>query len=817
VLTRLVASLAIDAATMAIDRAYDYLVPGAIAETVSVGSRVLVPFGKGNRLREALVLKLEHKEPERQLKTINALLDEKPVLDAGQLKLAFWLRERCFCTLYDAVKVILPQGLWFHLKEEWSLTVSPEEALLSAGRSEIKKQVIDILARLGGKAAVSQLRAAMGGKDASAALRELENEGVIALDTDAKRAAADKKTEVAVLCVTGEEALDFAARREKRARGQAEAAKMIAQLGEVSVRELSYFTGASAASIRSLEKYGIVQIVKRDALRTVSNPVRSKAAPLVLNRGQSEAYEGLAALLDKGEAAAALLKGVTGSGKTAVYIKLVQRALQMGKTALILVPEIALTPGLLGVFTSFFGSSVAVLHSALRTTQKYDLWKKIRDTDEIKVVLGTRSAVFSPLKDLGLIVIDEEQEHTYKSENSPCYHARDVAKYRCVASKALLVLGSATPSVESMYWAQQGKYSFFELTERYNTQPLPKVIVADMKQELRRGVSGNISTVLKEEIEKNLELSQQSILFINRRGNSRLHACGECGHVHFCPRCSVAMTYHSANRRLMCHYCGHSEPLMDTCPECGGQMKYVGAGTQKIEQELSELFPGVEVIRMDTDTVGAAGSHDKLLTRFEKEKVPILIGTQMITKGLDFENVTLVGVLAADLSLYTDDYRAYERTFSLITQVVGRAGRGDKTGRAVIQTYTPDNEVIRYAACQDYDSFYNNEIRLRAARTLPPFTDIVTVTFSGTQESEVIKCCASFRARLDDCLKRDWRDLDMIVLGPAVLPIAKVNDKFRYRLTLQCKNDKKTRNLISAILREFKQDSQDISIFADIE
>ena len=436
------------------------------------------------------------------------------------------------------------------------------------------------------------------------------------------------------------------------------------------------------------------------------------------------------------------------------------------------------------------------------------------------MAIGTRSAVFAPLKDLGLVILDEEQEATYKSENVPKYHARDVAKYRCTQSGALLVLGSATPSVESMYLARTGVYHCFTLSRRYNEQALPAVFIADMKEELRAGNGTSLSLPLRQALEETLRAGEQSILFLNRRGASRMVSCGECGAVPTCPRCSVHLTYHSANGRLMCHYCGHSERLPAACPACGGTLNFIGAGTQKVQEELEAAFPGITVLRMDTDTVSATQSHEKLLSRFEKEKIPILVGTQMVAKGLDFENVTLVGVVSADLSLYVDDYRAGERTFSLLTQVVGRAGRGNKKGRAIVQTYTPENDVILCAARQDYDRFYEQEIVLRRLRGCPPFRDLFVVTASGLSESAVLKTCMRLRRSLEDWLERpEFRALEAQVLGPAPASVAKVNDRYRYRLTLACRNTRAVRAMVAHLVRCAQKDKENkgVSVSADVD
>lgn len=456
-----------------------------------------------------------------------------------------------------------------------------------------------------------------------------------------------------------------------------------------------------------------------------------------------------------------------------------------------------------------------MLHSSLRMTERYDQWKRIR-RGEVQVVLGTRSAIFAPLKNLGLVILDEEQEGSYQSENPPRYHTRDIAKYLCARDRATLVLGSATPAVETAWAAETGVYHRALLRRRYNDHSLPQVTIADLRQEIKAGNPGLIGTELRRELEENLARGEQSILFLNRRGSSRMLLCGECGHVPECPRCSVALTYHSANGRLMCHYCGHSERASEVCSECGGIMKHVGAGTQKVEEELRELFPEAGILRMDADT--ASGGHEKLLGQFEKERIPILLGTQMVAKGLDFENVTLVGVLSADLSLYVDNYRAAERTFSLLTQVVGRAGRGGKSGRAVIQTYTPGNDVIQCAARQDYEGFYQGEIRMRQLRRYPPFADLFTLTVSGAEEGSVLRAAVQVREQLRRlCAAPEMAASQPEVLGPAPAPVLKVNNRFRYRCVLVGKNDKATRDRVSWLLKEFANDraNRGLNIFVD--
>ncbi|MBQ5740190.1 MAG: primosomal protein N' [Oscillospiraceae bacterium] len=747
-MTVTLAAVAISGVPYAADRLYTYLVPAALVGQILPGIRVSVPFGQGNRSREGIVMELSQSEPERQLKAIEAVLDEEPVLSAEALRLAKWMRARYFCTYYDAFKTILPAAVW----------------------------------------------------------------------PGAERKVKDKTQRMVSLAVSAEDALAFVEPKRFSAPKRYAAVQLLCSEGVLSTTDLSYYTGVTAQTLKSLEKAGILAVSEQEVLRIGEHTAADVAAgPISLNDEQQAAYDGLSEMLLARKAGAALLYGVTASGKTQVYIKLIEKAIAKGRSALLLVPEIALTPQMLAKFTAYFGDRVAMLHSGLRLTERYDQWKRIRRGD-VQVVLGTRSAVFAPLDNLGLIIMDEEQETTYLSENPPRYHTRDVAQFRCAQNDALLLMGSATPTVETMFFAKTGRYKVFSLYKRFNEKSLPRVTIADMRSELRAGNEGLISAPLHAELAQNIENGEQSILFLNRRGASRMLLCGECGAVPECPRCSVPLTYHSANGRLMCHYCNFSKPAAEECPDCGGQMKRVGAGTQKVEQELNELFPNVKVLRMDADTVAAANGHEQLLRRFQEEKIPILLGTQMVAKGLDFENVTLVGVLAADLSLYVDNYHAPERTFSLLAQVIGRAGRGDKQGRAVIQTFTPENDVIRAAAVQDYDAFYESEIRMRRVRRYPPFADLFSLTVSGVDEGRVVRSAQLLRDALLTAAKRDGvRELQLEVLGPAAASVVRVNNRYRYRIYICGKNCAELRALIAEYIRAFykHRENRGLDIFAD--
>ncbi len=805
----MIAKIAVSAAIYAIDKPYDYRFEPTM--NIVPGQRVTVPFGRANKRCEGVVLSTEDGDGEG-LKRIEAVLDEHPLLDYSMLQLAAFLRERYFCTFYDALKAILPAGVWF--KEHNSFAVSDENWQEKICRQPTALAVMQTIAGLGGEADESLLLKQFEAESLEKALKYLLRKKLITCKSENRRRVLDKTERIAVLCASFEEASQYAQSKRRTAPLQSAALELLLSLGECSVKELCYFTGANAATVNRLEALGYVRFYEQPKLR-ITNVVSDQSPDeIILNEEQRCAYEGLRC--EKGSIS--LLYGVTGSGKTAVYIKLIYDALARGEGTILLVPEIALTPQLLALFASHFGDKVAVLHSSLRITERYDTWKRIRQGDA-SVVLGTRSAVFAPVKNPGLVIVDEEQEHTYKSENSPRYDAREVAIYRAKKVGASVILGSATPSIETMYRAKTGVYRLFEMKNRYNQRPLPPVEIVDMKQELKNGNASAISEPLLLALQENERLGQQSILFLNRRGTSRMIACVDCGFVPMCPGCSVNLTYHHANGRLMCHYCGHSELLPGRCPECGGHLKQLGFGTQKVEHQLMQRLPSQAVLRMDADTVSAVNTHEKLLNRFRDEKIPILLGTQMVAKGLNFDNVTLVGVLDADMSLYVSSYRAAETTFSMMTQVIGRAGRGAKGGRALIQTMTPKNQVITMAARQDYDAFYGAELPLREIRRCPPFFDLLTLTFHGQNEEQILRSAHHFRQMLKAQLAAECYKTEQVeILGPAPAQVARLNYIYRCRLTLSCKNTRPLRLLLSNLMREFAKDKnhRGVGVYLDV-
>ena len=807
----MIGKIAVSAANFAIDKPYSYWIPQDMA--LAPGQRVMVPFGRANRRTEGIVLTVEPGS-EDKLKPVESCLDDGPILTETQLRLAAFLRERYFCTFFDAIRVMLPAGLWFRTRLTVSLT-EEQSWKDKTIRKEGAEELLELLENLGGTAQEEALRNLIPDEDS---LREvlsyLRQKKWITCQTDFLRKTQDKSEKIATLAQSPEETMAYAASRPKSAAMQRQVLELLCSVGSAAVKDVCYFTGASTATVNRLEKLGYLTLSQRPVLRCREIRPAKLSGPLVLNEEQQACFEGLSSQMAQKEPGVALLYGVTGSGKTSVYIRLIQTCLEKGKSAMLLVPEIALTPQLLGILAAYFGTQVAVLHSSLSAAERYDQWKRVKSGDA-RVVVGTRSAVFAPCTP-GLLILDEEQEHSYKSESAPRYDAKEVAIWRGAKEKALVVLGSATPSIESMYRAKTGLYRLYTLHQRYNGRPLPGVEIVDMREELKLGNDTSLSIPLRQRILETRQAGKQTILLLNRRGNSRALVCIDCRQTPECPRCSVHLTYHSANSRLMCHYCGFSMAAPARCPACGGPLKAIGTGTQKVQQELTALFPDMETSRMDADTVSAVNTHEKILEHFQKENVPVLLGTQMVAKGLNLPNVTLVGVLDGDLSLYSGGFRAGETTFNMLTQVVGRAGRGDSAGRAVIQTLQPEHQVIGLAAKQDYDGFYDLEIRLRQAQAAPPFGDFALVTFSGQEEGQVLRGAAVFRDSLNAWL-RQVPEEKCSVLGPAPCVVPKVNYNYRYQLTLRCHMTRPLRQLLAALLRKFSQDKANRGVNAYID
>lgn len=805
-----IASVAVEDAAYSFDKPFSYLLDEK-TECLP-GCRVIVPFGKSNKGRQGIVLSVFEDEPTTRLKRVSTVIDSEPVLNDEMLRLVEWLKERTFCTYFEAVKAVLPSGMCH--KTVTAYTVIPGADLTECEPEEI--QIYEHLSSQNGYIDGEKLLKKLGLSTQHEILEKMAKKGLLARNYDSVRRLGDLTVKMVRITEDGRAFHESAQSLTKK---QDEILALLYELETASIKEICYFTGFTPAVVSALEIKGLIESFENEVYRDpcAEAPMIIEKKDVVLNDEQQRAYENLVKQFEAGNGGASLLFGVTGSGKTMVYLKLIDRTLELGKNVIVMVPEIALTPQTLNLFRSRYGKDVAVFHSALSAGQRLDEWKRVR-RENVRIVVGTRSAVFAPLDRLGLIIIDEEQEHTYKSEQTPRYSAKDVARFRCAYHKALLVFSSATPSIETYAKALNGQYTLNKLTKRYSSSRLPEVRTVDMLTEAL-SESSNFSEELKNRLSSNLENGRQSILLINRRGYNTFAECKACGHAITCPFCSISMTYHSANGRLMCHYCGYSQPFTSTCPECGSHdVRYSGSGTQRIEDELSSLLPDARILRMDADSTMGRYSHENKLRAFSEGKYDILLGTQMVAKGLDFENVTLVGIINADGQLNNDDFRSQERTFDLLTQVVGRAGRGKYEGTALIQTRDPDNEVIRVAAQQDYESFYENEIKNRKLLIYPPYCDICLVGFVGKSNMNVKVASQKFSDMLREIVGQKYPDQKFIALGPMTARVSKISNKFRYRLILKCKNSKSFRQMMAELLSQTGSDKifADVSVYIDI-
>lgn len=729
--------VAVSNATFHFDKLYTYAVMPAQQDAVRLGSMVLVPFGRGSRARMGMVLACDAEPESSKLKYLFDVAPASACLTPELLKLVYFLKERTFCTYYEAVKAVIPYGAQY------------KPAVAADGVTPVLQKQLT---------------------------RHTENSYQLAGELPAKPKPTAKQLAAVALLSGG-----------PRTQGELEE------------------KGISRAVLDNLCTKGVLACtrVNRSIDLYASIPLQNE--PIVLTEEQQAAYGALLPHLEDTAPHSALLYGVTGSGKTLVFLKLIERCLQLGRKALVLVPEISLTPQMILRLKSQFGRRVAVQHSALNHTERLLQWQMIQDGGA-DIVVGTRSAIFSPLENIGLVIIDEEQEHTYRSESAPRYSAHEVARQRAAENGALLLLASATPSTESYFAAQKGRTQLVRLTKRYGGNPLPSVQIVDMRAELASGNPREISLALEDAIRRNLEVHKQTILLLNRRGYQTVAQCEDCREVLKCPKCSVPMVYHKASHKLLCHYCGSQmDPPPKNCPACGGKLQYRGFGTQKAEEELAKLFPEARILRMDQDSTAAKDAHEKLLARFADHEYDIMVGTQMVAKGLDFEDVTLVGVLGIDSLLFAQGFRAYETVFSLITQVVGRSGRAKDPGFAIIQTTDPDNPVLNLAAAQDYDAFFEQEIAYRRLGLYPPFCGLCVIGFAGGKEIEVARAAARFSALLGQQAARQ-PDLPLRVLGPTPGNIEKINDTYRYKLTIKCRNDRRFRDLVRETLGLYEQE-----------
>ncbi len=800
-MTGLVALIALDGATLAFDKLYTYSVPTDLQSKISAGSRVLVPFGRANTKKQGMVFEVKTDEL-KGLKGITSVIDKAPVLSEDLLSLCRFMRENYFCTYYDAVHTALPTGLNYRLISYFSAN---EEFSSTSLLNETEKSVFEFLSLKGEKDA-DTIKKQLGVTEEL--LDSMADRQALIKNRDAKRRMNDATEKWVRLA----DDLNGEIKLTKR---QTAVVNLVNDIGSISVKEIRYFTGVSTSVIEGLIKKEILIGFDRQVFKpAIENPDSFDNSDIILTEEQQIAFNGLLEKYNENIGNTSLLYGITGSGKTQVFLKLVDEVSSQNRGVIVMVPEIALTPQMLKIFTRRYGKKIAVFHSAMSIGKRMSEWQRIKNGEAL-IALGTRSAVFAPFHDLGLIIMDEEQEHTYKSEQSPRFHAREVAAYRIKQHKGLLCLASATPSVESYTAAKMGRYSLFTLSNRYGGAVLPTVETVDMKKEILSGNSSNISNRLYEAITETLENKKQAILLLNRRGHNTYISCADCGYVMTCPNCSISLTYHSANKRLMCHYCGHSVSVDSKCPNCEGEhLKFLGAGTQKVEEEIKSLFPKAKILRLDADSTLARDSYSEYLTAFMKGEYDILLGTQMVAKGLDFPNVTLVGVLGADSAAFSEDFRSFERTFSLLTQVVGRAGRGDNEGIAIVQSVNPYSNIIELAAKQDYDGFYNDEIMTRRLMTYPPYCDICVIAARASRRNDAETAVNSIFSNIKEMLKGEYSDVKLIILGPSPASIPVVGNKYRYRMIIKCKNNRKFRELIRKSL-DIKQ-ILDTSVIVDM-
>lgn len=786
-----------------IDREYTYICD---IPDVKRGDFVLVPFGRANRLRVALVTGTKTDPGDKTLKTVSSRISEELSLNDRFMGLMDFMCDMNLCSAGDAVRRFIPSDAFDIANETVELT--------DRTTGELSEKQLDILALLKKGPAKTENLSKKYGDDLRKELKLLETEGYIKRSFEVKKSKG-ATSEIAFVCEDGDVSV---LEKPRTPMAVKEIYEIISENDGYPVRELVE-SGYSRAHIKSLEAKGLIKLAEREVIRNHYDSFEGGASLPVLNDEQTAAFKELKSYTESGKPEASLLYGITGSGKTSVILSLCKSVIDSGRTVIVLVPEIGLTWQAVSLFASVFGKKLAIIHSGLSDGERFDSYKRIK-RGECSIVLGTRSAVFAPLENLGLIVIDEEQEHTYKSDRAPRYHALDIARYRAAEDNSLLILASATPSVETYYKAKTGRYHLVTLTKRFGNAVLPDVIISDMREEKNPAEQGYLGSVLEEELIKNQKEGYQSILLLNRRGYNAYVICRMCGESVLCPNCSVALTYHrtKSGGTLICHYCGYRMKPPKICPSCSSvHLSYGGYGTQLIEDEISQKIPDARVIRMDADSTKGRFSQDDIVESFANKEGDILVGTQMIAKGHNFPKVTLVGVVNADANLYSDDFRAGERTFSLITQVVGRAGRGDDKGRAVIQTHSPYNQTVRLASKQDYEGFYEHEILMRKTLVFPPFCDITTVTFSSEDENSLSKAADLFFNKLKSQTKNEFNDVKTVIYGPFDTPVYKIRGNYRKKIVIKHKNNRRYRQMMSEAIHFFYDSVKDgVSLSVDI-
>ncbi len=805
----MIAEVIINSNTRVTDNIYHYLVPAELETSVVVGVRVIVPFGRGNKTSEAFVVGLTDHSDYGKLKEISSIQDNYRYFDEKGVELIKFMVHRYFCTYISAVKCLIPVGVGNVFKKTISLITPLSAENISYLEHSVNAEKI-YTHLLEGPCSFDKLSELISSKNLTGVLNAMKKRGIIEIEETVFGGIKDTTKKRVTLKADYDDVSSAIDSMISKAPARARCLEILADERDILLSELLEMANTSKSVVDFLVKKGFAEIyemVEREDL--LEYDVENDYVRHSLNDDQRQVCKAVLQSILSNEKKTYLLNGVTGSGKTEVYLELIENTVKKGKEAIFLVPEISLTPQMVKQVTARFGDRVAVVHSSLTQKQRFEQWKRINE-GEVDIVVGARSAVFAPFKNLGLIIVDEEHENTYKSEFTPKYNAVEIAKFRANLNSCVVLLASATPLIESTFKAESGKYIPLYMRKRANNSPLPETVIVDMRKEMEMGNMGIFSTRLLKEISFNLAHNQQTILFLNRRGFSSFVSCRSCGYVPKCPNCNVSLTYHKSINKMICHYCDYAEKLPLVCPECSSKyIKHFGIGTQKVADEISQLFPDAKVLRMDADTTSAKMSHENILQSFKNREADILIGTQMITKGLDFDNVTLVGVVAADMSLNVDDFRASERTFDLVTQVTGRAGRGKLMGRSVIQTYNPDNETILSAASQNYDEFYRDEIELRKMLVYPPFCEFINFVFTSGSAQTAKKTAFAFYNDLKALIGNT-----SIMYKPGEAPMFKVNNNFRYRFLVKTRYSKDMYNVIYSLYREYltKKNASKISI-----
>ena len=805
---RHLAAVAVSSTSFGYDKRYQYIIPIEMEGKICVGIRVLVPFGKGNRKRIAVVIRIDEvtNEDLSKFKPINSIIDNEALLDDEMIDLMMWIRNTTLCTYFDAFRTLIPIGLGVNVTTKYILSDTSEAII-----TDLSSDASNLLEKL--KENISAI------EDADKKnIDELVNAGILIEGNQFKR----KKKDETIKMVRFTEDYINGKVQLKLSTKQNEVISLIEESTTASLKEINYICGVTSSVVKTLIQKNVLEAYEYEVIQMPDIENVYDINGITLNEEQQKAFDGISELIDKQNPDVALLYGVTGSGKTSVFLKLIQHTLDAGRNVIMLIPEISLTPQVVSKFQSFFGNLVAIMHSNLSLTQRLNEYKRVKK-GQARIVVGTRSAVFAPMQNVGLFIIDEEGERTYKSESSPRYNAKEIAKKRCLTHNAVVLMASATPSIEIYCYAKSGRYKLFEIEKRYAQNKLPDVEMVDLATDGFYGNSTIFSERLVEEINYNLEKKEQVILLLNRRGYHTYISCSDCKEPLVCPNCSIPLTYHKTNKRLICHYCDYSTEMTTKCPHCDSEhLRLTGIGTQKVEDEVASLFPNARILRMDADTTYSRHAYEKNFKAFENKEYDIMLGTQMIAKGLDFPDVTLVGVLSIDKALFAGDFRSYERTFSLVTQVVGRCGRGDKQGRAIIQTFVPEHYVLNLAAEQNYKAFYEQEISARKALVYPPFCDICVLEFSSPIEKCADKASKTFLELISNSINSGQINVPIRVLGPTKCIYEKINGKYRFRIIIKCKNNQMFRDYIGNIykktfkMKEFANVQTTIDINGDI-